>query len=154
MGVIIKQPAAILEEEMIQIVNLINQGSQVQGNSRELRNRINNSAFVSFIIEDGKIISMAALKNPADSYKRKVFEAAQFLSNLHEYKYELGYIVTAENRQGEKLCQKLLSEFIPLIANYKMFATTRKESMVHILGKFGFLPVGVQYNTDLSLLVN
>lgn len=154
MEVIIKQPCEISQEELNQIVNLINQGSQIQGDAEEIKARINNSVFVSFIIDDGEIICTATLKNPAESYRKKVFDAAKFESHLSEYKHELGYIVTASGREGEKLCQKLLSAFFPLIAKYKMFATTRKESMIHILGKFDFLPVGVKYNTDLSLLAN
>ena len=34
-----------------------------------------------------------------------------------------------------------------------MYATTRKESMKHILSKFGFRQTGRIYNIDLSLLI-
>ena len=154
MEVIIKKPSEVSENELNQIASLINKGEQIQGGIEQIKLRLSNAAYISFIADKGAIITTAALKNPADSYKKKVFDSAKFLSSLPEYKYELGYIATAENRQGEKLCQKLLSAFIPMIAKHKMFSTTRKESMIHILGKFGFSPVGEKYSTDLSLLVN
>jgi hypothetical protein len=154
MEVIIKKPSEVSENEINQIVHLIDEGSQIQGDIEAIKLRLKNSVFISYILDGGEIITTATLKNPIESYRKKVFESAKFDSYMQDYQYEIGYIVTAKNREGEKLCQKLLSAFFPLITNYKMFATTRKESMIHILGKFDFKVAGEKYNTELSLLVN
>lgn len=154
MEVIIKKPSEISEKILSEILALIEQGSQIPGDKEVIMVRLKNSVLISYILDDGKIVSTATLKYPSENYRKKVFTGANALNILPDYKYELGYIVTDENREGEKLCQKLLSAFIPLIFQYKMFATTRKESMTYILSKFGFKLTGEMYNLDLSLLVN
>ena len=154
MEIIIKKPSEVLGNEMKQILDLIGYGAQIQGDYEAIINRLKNAVFIGFIFDEGNIIATATLKNPSESYRKKVFESAKAEHFLPEYKYELGYIVTAGDREGEKLCQKLLTAFFPLISKYKMFATTRKDSILHILSKFGFKPTGETYNSDLSLLVN
>jgi predicted GNAT family N-acyltransferase len=154
MEVIIKTPSEISEKEMNEIFDLIDQGSQIPGDRATIFMRLKSAVLISFILDEGKIVSTATLKNPSDSYRKKVFKSANAESIVQMYKNELGYIVTAKNREGEKLCQKLLFVFFPLIAEYTIFATTRKQSMMHILGKFGFKVTGEKYNLDLSLLVN
>lgn len=154
MEIIIKKPAEVSKNEMDQILYLIGHGEQIQGDYETITNRLMNAVFISFISEKAKIIATATLKNPAKSYAKKVFESAKAENLLQEYKHELGYIVTAGDREGEKLCQKLLTAFFPLIGGYKMYATTRKDSIIHILKKFGFRTAGEKYNSDLTLLVN
>lgn len=154
MEVIIKKPSEISENELMQIIALINTGEQIQGDNEQLKIRLLNAAYISFITSNGEIITTATLKNPAESYKEKVFESASVKGRTKEYTHELGYIVTASHREKEKLCQKLLSAFYPLIADHKIFATTRKDSVIHILGKFGFSAAGIKYNEDLTLLLN
>lgn len=154
MEVIIKRPSEISDKELNEILDLIEQGSQIPGNKADIIMRIKSAELISYISDEGRIISTATLKNPSDNYRKKVFTSAKADGILPAYKNELGYIATAKNRQGEKLCQKLLLAFIPLIADYKIFATTRKQSMIHVLGKFGFKITGEKYNLDLFLLVN
>jgi predicted GNAT family N-acyltransferase len=154
MDKVIKRPSEVTENEMKQIVELVMDGGQIQGNSAVLKSRLDSSEYISFIKDEDKIVSTATLKNPVDSYRKKVFKSANVESLEKVYKYELGYIVTVKDREGEKLCQSLLTTIYPIISEYKMFATTRKESVKHILGKFGFKIAGNNYNEDLSLLIN
>jgi hypothetical protein len=154
MEIVIKKPSEISEIEMAQILDLIQQGSQIVGERDVIAQRLKNASFIGFISDDGRIISTATLKNPADSYRTKVFTNAGVDSLEKIYKYELGYTVTAKDREGEKLCQTLLTSLYSLIRDYKIFATSRKESIIHILGKYGFEVAGNNYNRDLSLLIN
>lgn len=154
MEVIIKKPSEISEKILNEIFDLIEQGSQIQGDKAAIIMRLKNAVLISYIVDQDRIISTATLKNPSDNYRTKVFTSANAEIFLPKYKNELGYIVTAANREGEKLCQKLLLAFMPLIADHKIFATTRKQSMIHILEKFGFKITGEMYNLDLFVLVN
>ncbi|GAA6765724.1 hypothetical protein AAFH68_16620 [Flavobacterium sp. CGRL1] len=154
MDIIIKRPFELSEKEIYQIIDLIESGSQIQGIRETINRRLRNAVLISFILDNDKIVATATLKNPAETYQKKVFKEAESDADITTYKYELGYIVTASSREGEKLCQKLLAVFFPKIAAYKMFATTRKAEMVHILGKYGFSRTGIIYNLNLCLLVN
>ena len=154
MEIVIKKPSEISEIEMAQILDLIQQGSQIVGERDVIAQRLMNASFIGFISDDARIISTATIKNPADSYRKKVFGKANAEDKMHLYSKELGYIVTAKDCQTEKLCQRLLESFVPLIAQSKIFATTRKDAMIHVLHKFGFLAVGDRYDDDLQLLTN
>lgn len=154
MEVIIKRPSEISEIEMAQILDLIEQGLQINGERAVIAQRLRNAVFIGFISDEGRIVSTATLKNPADSYRGKVFASANAEDKVQLYNKELGYIVTAKDREGEKLCQKLLGTFFPFIAHFKIFATTCKDAMVHVRRKFGLSPVGKHYSGDLQLLTN
>ncbi|MGQ2981845.1 hypothetical protein [Flavobacterium sp.] len=154
MDVVIKKPVEVSEHEMEQIVLLIIQGNQIQGDVDTIKQRLANSVYIGFIIEEGQIVSTATLKSPVESYRAKVFVSAKAEAYKPIYKYELGYIVTAKKHEGRKLCQDLLTAFYQIIASKKIFATTRKESIKHILGKYGFINIGEKFNGDLFLLVN
>ena len=104
------------------------------------------------MMDGDKIVSTATLKNPRDAYQTGVFESAGVASDKEWYNKELGYIATDKKYEGNRLCQKLLAELIPLIKNQSLFATTRKPSMAHILAKHGFEKLGNTYKKDLELL--
>ncbi len=104
-------------------------------------------------MEGNLIISTATLKNPLASYRQKVFENAKVEINNNGIK-ELGYISTLKNYEGKGFCQKLLKRFFEVIPFQPIYATTRKQSMIHILGKFCLKVEGQTYNSDLCLLTN
>ncbi len=104
-------------------------------------------------VENGHVVTTATFKNPLPSYRSRVFKSAGAEKAKDRYDRELGYIATLESHEGQKLCQRLLSNFFTVIANEHMFATTRDARMVRILRKFGFVQLGKQYDDDLLLFV-
>ena len=108
---------------------------------------------IAMLFDDDILVSVAALKNPLDSYRKSVFDSAGVEGLEVNYKKELGYIVTHPQYEGRKLCQLLLHQLFPKINASNMFATTRKTAMIHILSKFGFKIIGEKYKGDLQLLV-
>lgn len=85
------------------------------------------------------------------SYRNKVFKSAGVDNDQENYKKKIGYIVTHPDYEGKKLCQRLLNVFIPTVDRHNIFATTRKPSMAHILGKYGFKKSRITYNKGLDL---
>lgn len=83
-----------------------------------------------------------------------MFKDAGVSEMKDDYNAELGYVVTHPDYEGLKLCQKLLTAMFPHLKDKAIFASTRKPAMIHILGKFGFKPVGKVYKQDLSLLIS
>lgn len=148
----IDNPKNINKEILDKIIDLVCHGNQVE--RRFIEAGIKSSEFIAITLENDNVVTTATLKNPILSYRNKVFKLANVNDVKDGYFKELGYIVTHPNYEGRKLCQELLKRFIPYIDKENVFATTRKTSMIHILGKFAFTKVGNTYNHDLNLLVN
>ncbi|WP_159728009.1 hypothetical protein [Sphingobacterium sp. 18053] len=150
MKTIIERPENIDKILLDQLIDLIEQGGQVQRSYIE--KGIENADLIALLVENNVIISSATLKNPLKSYKERVFQQAGVGKFNKEGLKELGYIVTNSKYEGQRLCQKLLNEFLKKIHTNQIFATTRKESMIHILEKFEFKKMGQSYKVDLHLL--
>lgn len=151
MKTIIDKPSNIPADLFDQLLKLVEEGAQVDPDG--LEERIINADLIAISVNGNAIVSMATLKNPAISYRDKVFKSANVGENKGLYEKELGYIVTNPDYEGQGHCQRLLNEFMPYIAAYKIFATTRKDAMAHILTKLGFQKFGDIFKNDLQLLI-
>lgn len=147
--IVITKPSEIEHDRLKEIVELILSGGQVHRDG--LQERILRSDFIAYKILKDKIICTATLKNPHSSYQIKVFNSAK-VTVAGNYNKELGYIVTHPDFENLGHCQDLLQRFFNQISNYSMYATTRKPTMIHILGKLGFKVAGETYHHNLSLL--
>ncbi len=151
MEIIIRKPNDVSADFIVQIMELLEQGGQIS--MRGIEKRLMSADLIAIIVNNGMIMTAAVLKNPSPNYKKKVFESAKVGAAASQFEKELGYIVTHPEFEGRKLCQKLLSVFIPQINGFNLFATTRKASVIHILGKFEFKKFGEPYKDGLNLLV-
>lgn len=143
-------PKFISSEILNQIINLVIDGGQIQHGL--LKDNLLKSEYIAYIIEDDKVVTSATLKNPLKSYRDRVYQQSK--SNLESLNQrELGYIVTHKEFRGKGYCTNLLNEFQEYFNNQNLFATTRKESMIHILKKYNFRIVGETYKSDLKLLI-
>jgi predicted GNAT family N-acyltransferase len=150
MTTIIDTPDKISKALLGQLLDLVETGSQVDPEG--LEERIMNAELIAVMVDNDKIVTTATLKNPLTSYRNKIFKSAGVDGDKENFKKEIGYIVTHPKYEGQKLCQKLLTEFMPHIDRNNIFATTRKPSMVHILTKFGFKKSGDTNEKELDLL--
>lgn len=151
MTTIIDRPKNIDEKILAQLIDLIENGEQVQ--RKFIKRGIETAELIAFFIDKDELIASATLKNPLHSYRDKVFRLADAEDQKKDFAQELGYIVTNPKYEGQKLCQKLLTEFFKIIDSKEMFATTRKSSMAHILKKFGYRKLGPTYKKDLELFI-
>jgi hypothetical protein len=145
----ITRPTEIDPVHLFQIMELIISGGQIKRDG--LQERILRADLIAYKLQDEMVICTATLKNPSPTYVKKVFTLAKVASSII-FNKELGYISTHADFAGSGHCQNLLSEFFFKIGEFPMFATTRKQAMVHILSKFGFNISGITYNQDLTLL--
>lgn len=151
MKTIIDKPTNIDKDLLNQLIDLVEKGDQVQRNYIE--RGIKTADLIALYVLNDVILSSATLKNPLKSYKDSVFQLAEVEKLNNDSIQELGYIITNPEHEGQKLCQRLLTEFFKIIGEKQMIATTRKPSMAHILSKFGFEKIGHKYKVDLELLV-
>ena len=151
MKILIDSPNNFSKKQLNQLIELIISGSQV--NADGLMDRILKAYLIAVCVDQNQIIASVTIKNPAISYRNKVFKKAGVSNLKDDYLMEIGYIVTDINHRGEKLCQKILTKLIPKFKDYNIFATTRKPDMLHILKKFRFQETGKIYNNDLHLFI-
>ncbi|MFQ6601893.1 hypothetical protein [Flavobacterium sp. C3NV] len=151
METIIRKPKEFSADFIRQIVELLDQGNQIS--IKGIEKRLIKADLIALIVDSDKVLSTACLKKPDPNYKKAVFESAKQGDIASQFEKELGYIVTHPEFEGQKLCQKLLGVFVPQISDINLFATTRKDSMIHILDKFGFSKVGEPYKDGLNLLL-
>lgn len=92
------------------------------------------------------IEAIGALKVPNKSYKTKVFSNSKSEHNNNEFQYELGWIVSLNQKKGiGKLITKALSE-----QKSNIYATVRTENigMNKILNSLDFQKTGVEYKSE------
>lgn len=147
----ILEPGQLSPAQLEQIIELINSGGQIQVN--DLKTRLLNADLIAIKEDKDLIICTAALKNPLKTYITNVFNDAKATNTYHISK-ELGYIATHCDYENKGHCKDLMSNFYPYLSDKNLFATTRKSSMIHILGKFQFKPIGSIYKKDLQLLTH
>jgi hypothetical protein len=148
---IIDTPANLSKQYKSEVIDLICLGGQV--NRHFVVTGIDRATLIGIVLNNEKIICSVTLKVPVESYLKGVFKKAGVSVSANEYPFELGYIITHPDFERRGLCQTLLNEFMPRVAGKAIFATSRKPSMIHILGKHGFNKIGNTYDTDLNLLI-
>lgn len=153
MNIKINFPSRINESYLLQIIDLIKSGGQVNTSKEKLKEYLMRSECIAYELIDNKIICTATLKNPFNSYTTKVFNYAEAKAN-HSLLKELGYIVTHHDYQNKGHCSNLLKKFLQNISQIPMYATTRKPEMVHLLKKYEFIQIGKTYNNDIKLLIH
>lgn len=148
----IKTPQQCSEDEINEFYKLIELGGQVSLHG--LKNRIIASDFLAFCKEDGKTVGVASMKNPNLGYKSSVFEKAGKESDATSYTYEIGYAFTSPDYRGKKINQKLMQLLIEQVEGENLYATTKTDSMRHILSKLGFSKHGKDYPNDKSEMLS
>ena len=141
----------LTSNEIKQIEELIIKGGEVD--SKTLTDRLSNAELISFFKENDKIISTASIKKPTDNYKSKTFIKSQTNEKNGNFLFELGYVSTDENYQGQKLASNLCGKLCELYSNHNIFSTTRvdNKSMKSILSKNNFKETGIAFhNNDKS----
>ncbi|WP_318489218.1 hypothetical protein [Photobacterium leiognathi] len=144
MKTIIKSPTDCTDNEIDTFVRMTEEGGQVR--TYQLRSKILRAQKLVFIYDNESCVAIAALKTPADSYKAKVFNAADVQDKLTSYHFEIGYIYATVSGVGNQLMEGV----IEASEESAIFATTRDSNAVmqHLLPKFGLNKLGKSYKND------
>jgi len=151
LSITIETPFKLADNFKNQLIDLIVDGGQVSYNYAKVG--VHRSHLIGLLVTNDQVLGTCCLKKPLEGYIQNVFKNALAEENSQECCLELGYITTRKGYEGNKLCQKLLDAFIPVLPEQPVFATTRKSAMEHILKKYGFLQIGSVYKDDLKLLI-
>lgn len=141
-------PAELSNEEFACIERLISQGGEVP--RAGLGDRMKTAEALVCHREEGCPAGVAALKNPAPTYKQKVFGKAGVAEDHRSYRFELGWIYIQPQFRGRKLSQVLVKAALRKAGTEGVYATTRSnnEAMQNTLRRFGFTQLGTAYQPE------
>ena len=142
-------PPALEEEHLKQIMDLIVQRGEIKRGG--LKEKIMHAEWVAYLMHGERIICTATLKNPSKAYKSRIFNAANVKTTV-DFDKELGYTATDRAFEGQGKCQALLRYFMEHLMGYHIYAITKEPTMVHILKKLKFTPIGETYKDKFQLL--
>lgn len=129
---------------------LLLSGGQINIAENVLDKNIKNAEALAFYRNDDDVlVGIGAVKNPQESYIRKVFNFADVADKRELYQLEVGYFVTEPEYTGRGICSSLLNyliEYMGTGANY--FATTKSEAMKKVFTNTGFTKLGQSWSAN------
>lgn len=139
--------------EQLAAAQLVVRGKAVIGTVDELLARLRRTQFVALLRETagGRIVAMAALKQPTATYRRGNFTAAGVPIATFEAALELGYVVIAPDMRGKQLSGGLVDTIVAQITE-PTFATTDSPTMRNNLKRSGFTRIGNEWQGKKGML--
>jgi GNAT superfamily N-acetyltransferase len=139
---VIVKPELCSPAELAAFRTLVQQGDEVQ--RRGLLNRVKTARALVFLKLEGSVVGIAALKEPATTYRHGVFRKAGVPEPAKPCALELGWVYVLPNHRAKKY-SLVLSEAALSHANGKpTFATTPLDNvaMQKTLEHLGFRRLG------------
>ncbi len=142
-GIVCASPSRYTSDERATILSLIRLGGEVAATPE----RIGRAKLIATAWVGGRIVGVAALKRPLDSYRSKVAERAGVKLKPSEWPFELGYVFVLDDQRGRGLARSLTDALIREAGSANIFATVRanNEGMQTVLRRFEFAVAGRDY---------
>lgn len=157
--VIVKKPSECSPAELQDFVSLVLAGGEVT--AAGLPERVHNAQHLVFLTEANCLKGIAAVKNPALHYRRRVFQKAHTSVNDIEFPFELGWVFVLPSSRGAGFSHMLLKAALSTVSGGGIFATSRSDNTrIHkVLKANGFSCLGTAYasargNHQLTLFVS
>lgn len=136
-----RTPESCSPAELAEFRELAISAGKVQ--TQGLSELICEARLLAFLRDGGRLIGVAGLKRPRDSYRSKIEAKSGVPLPAATYPYELGWVSVLPDAEGGKaklLCEPLLEQ----ISGEGAFSTTgvANEKMRARLGKMGFVEEG------------
>ncbi len=143
---VIKGPDLCTQDELRNFHELVLSGGQV---TREgLSELIRRAILLGFHYVGPKLVGVAGLKVPRESYKNRIFREAGLEHLSGDFHTELGWVVTCKEFEGTGVASSLIQKLLEQMKTEKIFSTTTSDKMEHILSEFGFTQAGHSYSGE------
>ena len=153
-----KKPNECSASELQDFAALVLAGGEVTEVGLEAR--IKKAETLLFLVQDGCLKGIAAVKNPEKSYKEGVFKKAHATIAASLFPFELGWVFVLPSSRGAGFSHKLVEAAVSVTNGQAVFATSRADNapMHKALMKHGFSCHGKTYasirgNQQLALFV-
>lgn len=153
-----KKPNECSAAELKDFAALVLAGGEVTEIGLEAR--IKKAKSLLFLVQDGCLKGIAAVKNPEKKYKEGVFQKAQATVEPNQFLFELGWVFVLPSSRGAGFSHKLVEAALSVTNDQAIFATSRADNipMHKVLKAHGFSCHGETYassrgNQQLVLFV-
>jgi predicted GNAT family N-acyltransferase len=136
-------PSGLSKADFATCIALIKAGSAV--NAARAERELPEAILVSILREDGRIVGVGVVKKQRPNYASSIASADKSGFKFDTSIHEIGYISVKQESEGRGHCQTLLRSLLQNFPARPVFATTYRPSMKHILGKFGFVSKGKEW---------
>lgn len=147
--IVCSDPADFSQAEKDDFCALVTDGGEV--NEAYVKAGVAAAQLLAFVRANDVLAGTACLKNPADSYRKKVFRKSGSPLDPNNFPFELGYVVVQKNYRGQKLSTRLVEELLKGV-DTQVFATSHdhedKFAMHAALRHNGFQQSGQPYPSD------
>ncbi|MCF6321940.1 MAG: GNAT family N-acetyltransferase [Rhizobiaceae bacterium] len=145
---ITKKPSECSVSELNKFVALVESGDEViDGLICRVKTR---GERLVFLYQSGVLAGTAAIKQPYEDYRSRVFNKAKTSLQPEDFSLELGWIVVSSEFRRKGYAGMLIKESMMVIGGKKTFATTRKdnEAIHHYLKSHKFSLCGEPYRSE------
>jgi predicted GNAT family N-acyltransferase len=148
MGTEAKSPEHWSAKTQIDFEALVREGGEVA--VAGLTDRIAGAVALACHQVGEKLVGVAALKRPKDSYRKKVSARSGFELSKSAFPFELGWVYVRPEGRGGGLSKQLVAACLATAGSAGVFATTREDNdpMRCCLAKNGFKRVGQPYKGE------
>jgi len=128
---------------------MVRAGGEV-GGRRSLKQNVHAAERLAFLLQDGHLLGVAALKNPQTAYREGVRVKSGFPLSADNYPVEFGYLYVVPGARGKGHSRRLWGALVVEREIVGMFATARVDNceMAVLLPKLGFIPAGDPYKSS------
>lgn len=155
----VKKPIECSATELLDFAAFVLASGEVT--SVGLDARIRRAEALVFLVQNGCLKGITAVKNPEHNYKNRVFQKAQASVQANEFPFELGWVFVLPSSRGIGYSKKLVQAALAATLGRAIFATSRSDNvaMHNVLIAHGFIRHGREYsssrgNQNLVLFIN
>ncbi len=146
--------------ELTEFASIIYSYGAVQGTLLAITDRILKADTICFARSDNRIVATAALKRPAESYRKKIERKTGVTISKVEFPLEMGYVVVVEGHRAgkssgkDRLSDMVMESVMVEAKNEGVFATTKINGFSKVaLPKLGFELIG-NYEKNLHQTIH
>ncbi|WP_390911896.1 hypothetical protein [Pseudosulfitobacter sp. SM2401] len=139
--------------ETTEFASIIYSYGAVKGTLAQITDRVLKVDAICYVRMGNRMVATAALKQPANSYRKKLESETKANVSEADFPLEMGYVVVVEGHRGEKLPEKgrlsdmVMAKVMTQAKGRGVFATTKIEVFVETaLPALGFGVVGKYQN--------
>lgn len=114
-----------------------------------LPERIRRAHRLLFLLRGSRLIGVAAVKKPALSYRRRVFESAGVPERMGEFPLEFGWLFMLPDNRGGGHVHRLIEGGREAAGDKGLFSTLRSDAhgLLRISRRYGSVDLGTPYRS-------
>ena len=144
----IKSPQHCSDSEIAAFSCFVRKGAEVDPTG--LKGRIRRAKALAFLYVNRTLVGVAALKQPNEGYRDKVFKAADAALDASSFGLELGWVFVPEEHRGKHYSRVVSAAAVGQADGHLVFSTTRSDNvqMQRTLEHLKFERAGRPYRSE------